>query len=57
MPEVERCFYCDKTIDKEKENWTTIDRVPEKFGDPVVPRPVHADCHNTVAGSLLSARK
>jgi hypothetical protein len=57
MPEEQRCIYCDKTIDQEKDKFTTVDSTPAKFGEIVVPRLAHSDCHNAVAGTLLPTRK
>jgi hypothetical protein len=57
MPEQQRCVYCDKAIDEDKEKWVIIDSVPEKFGDPIVPRLAHADCHNALAGTALPSLK
>jgi hypothetical protein len=46
MPELQRCVYCDKAMDPEKDKWVTVEFAAEEFGRPIVPQMAHAECHN-----------
>jgi hypothetical protein len=53
MPELPLCFYCEKAIDQNKEDYVPVTPGAQdspSFGEVTYPRYAHAKCHNQMAG-------